>query len=733
MTMNLIEVKENVFHLHNGLISYILSVEDGGLLAHLYFGKYVNQYHGERHYPRMDRSHSGNLPEATDRLFSKDTLLQEYSGNNTGDNRLPACVIRTANGARTVDFRYVGYQIINGKPNISGLPHAYVENDQEAQTLVVTMRDATIDAKLVLYYTIYRDRQVITRHVELKNESSSSFSIEKIASMQMDLPKQNLDVISLPGSYARERQIERQPLRRGLTQFESRRGSSSHHMNPFVALVAPNTNEFDGEALGVMLVYSGNHQMSLESDQVHQTRLMAGISDYNFDWQLADGATFTTPEVLMTYTDHGLNGMSQAFHSLLRERVATSKHKLTDRPIVINNWEATYFDFNTAKLKQIIDSAASCNIEMFVLDDGWFGHRDNDKTSLGDWFVNTQKLPGGLEEVADYTHDKGMQFGLWFEPECISEDSDLYRQHPDYVLGVPNRGRTISRDEYVLDFSRPEVVDNIYQQMTKILDHVSVDYIKWDFNRNLTEVFSNTVTPEHEGETTHRYVLGLYSLMEKLTKRYPDILFEGCSGGGGRFDDGIMYYMPQSWPSDNNDPIERLKIQYGTSLAYPISAITAHVGTSPDELLGRYTSMDMRGAVAASGTLGYELDTSKLAKEDTDKIREQVSFYKQHRHLIQYGNFYRLESPFESNHVAWMFVSPDQNEVLLFNFVVLSQIQNDFHLTKLIGLDANKQYTDTESQMQFGGDELMNVGLYDQPIQSSDFSANIRYFIVKNK
>ncbi|MCT3399988.1 alpha-galactosidase [Lentilactobacillus hilgardii] len=722
---------QKIFHLHNGDISYIISVEQGGLLSHLYFGRYVSDYHGGRKYPRMDRGHSGNLPGSKDRTFSKDTLLQEYTGNNTGDYRNPACIFENTDGSRTVDMRYVDFEIVDGNPDLIGLPHSYVVNDDEAETLVIYMADATTLMTTKLFYTIYRNFPIVTRHVEVQNDSDNNIMIDKIASMQMDLPKQELDVISLPDSYARERQVQRQRIRRGTLQFESRRDSSSHQMNPFIALTEPKTDEFSGAAIGLMLVYSGNHQFNIERDQSNQTRITIGISDYGFEWQLASGESFITPEVIMSYTDNGLNKMSNTLHKLLRNRVARGKYMHQQRPILINNWEATYFDFNADKIQNILDSAAPLGIEMFVLDDGWFGHRNDDKSSLGDWFVNKNKLPKGLKDISNRVHQKGMSFGLWFEPECISEDSNLFKMHPEYVLGVPGRPRTVSRDQYVLDFSRQDVIDNIYQQMSKILDNVPIDYIKWDFNRNLTEVFSEALSVEKQGEVSHKYVLGVYQLMNRLTQDYPNILFEGCSGGGGRFDAGILYYMPQSWPSDNNDPIERLKIQYGTSLAYPISSITSHVGASPDELLGRFTSLYTRGAVASSGTLGYELDVSKLSDQEKDEIEEQINFYKAHRQLVQYGHFYRLESPFESEHVSWMFVSQDAKQALLFNFTVLAEVQSDFHLTKLCGLNPEFQYREEKTGEIFGGDELMNIGLYDEPIQNRDFSATIRFFQAK--
>lgn len=720
--------QQRVFHLKNKEISYLFSVEEGNILSHLYFGPAIRNYHGERRYPRVDRGFSGNLPGSMDRTYSKDDLLQEYSGNNTGDYRVPAIIIKTENGSRLTDFRYKSYKILPGKPKLAGLPASYVKSDKEAETLEITLVDETIGAQLILSYTIYNERPVITRNARLVNTSNQELRIEKIASMQLDLTKHDYDVISVPGQYALERQPERQELRRGITEFSSRRNSSSHHMNPFVAVVDKNTDEFQGNALGVLLVYSGNHQFTLEKDQIDQIRLITGINDYNFEWVLEPGKDFQTPEAIMGFSQRGLNGMSQVFHKLLRDRVARGKYQYADRPIVINNWEATFFDFDDKKLDQIIDEAKPLGIEMFVLDDGWFGHRNDDNSSLGDWFVNQDKLSGGLKRVADRTHEHGMKFGLWFEPEMISVDSKLYKEHPDYALHEPNRGMTLSRNQLVLDFSRKEVVDNIYNQMCLILDKVPLDYIKWDFNRNLTEVFSSVADAEHQGEVSHRYVLGLYDLMERLVTRYPNILFEGCSGGGGRFDAGILYYMPQSWPSDDTDAVERLKIQYGTSLTYPISSMTAHVSVSPNQQTGRSTSFKMRGDVAMSGVFGYELDLADLTEEDRQMVKEQIKFYKAHRHLIQYGDFIRLESPFDSNTVAWEFVSPDKSEALLFMFKQLHTNRFEINNTKMAGLDPTIDYHDEMTDKTYGGDELMNVGLFRDPTHTGDFTSEVHYF-----
>ncbi|KGH70497.1 alpha-galactosidase [Oenococcus oeni S25] len=720
-----------VFHLSNNQISYLMSVEEGNLLAHLYFGKRVGHYSGERLNPRFDRSFSGNLPGSLDRTYSKDTLLQEWSGNNTGDYRAPAVIIRDENGARQTDFRFQSYKIIDGKPELKNLPHAYVKDDSEAQTLIVNLLDENLACEVELSYSIYNDRPIIARSAKLINKGRHILHIEKIASMQIDFPKSDFQVISLPGAHARERQIERQTLHHGLTQFESRRGTSSHHMNPFIALIHPSTTEFNDEAIGIQLVYSGNHQETLERDYIDQTRVLAGINQYDFDWKLRAGDSFQTPEALIVYSSSGLNGMSQTYHRLLRERVARGKYQFAQRPIVINNWEATFFDFDTEKIQKILDNAAPLGIEMFVLDDGWFGHRDDDNSSLGDWFEHATKLRGGLKALSQQVHDRKMKFGLWFEPEMISEDSELYKKHPDYALQVPGRGMTPSRGQYVLDFSRKEVVDNIFNQMTKILDNVDIDYVKWDMNRHLTEVYSTELPADRQGEVSHRYVLGVYDLAQRITSRYPDILFEGCSGGGGRFDAGMLYYFPQSWTSDNTDAVARLKIQYGSSLSYPVSSMTAHVSVSPNQQTGRQTSFEMRGDVAMAAVFGYELNLADLSDKEKEIVKSQIKFYKKHRQLIQYGDFIRLKSPFDGNQTAWEFVSPDKKELLLYRYKLISQAQPEFTLTKLAALDPDKIYL-ADDKKRYAGDELMNIGLYDTPIQLADWTSRVDYFQAEN-
>lgn len=722
-----VDEKEKVFHLHNSKISYIFSVEDGGTLSHLYFGKRVNNYHNEMKYPRVDRGFSGNLPGSLDRTFSRDTLPKEYSSAGEMDYHTPATIVRQENGSNSLFLKYKTYRVVAGKPDLKGLPHSWVKSDDEAQTLIITLEDEVTKLEYDLFYTIYRDRSVIARSVKVKNTGKDAVNLEKVASMQVDFVNRDLETITLPGAHANERHLEREKISQGIHVFSSHRGTSSHQMNPFLTLVDLSTTEFQGDAYGFALVYSGNHKFEVERDQIDQIHLNIGINDFNFSWKLKSDDEFQTPEVLMVYSDHGLNQMSQTFHSLIHDRIMRSKFKDQLRPILVNNWEATYFDFNEDKLKPIVDEAKKLGIEMFVLDDGWFGHRDDDNSSLGDWKVYKKKFPNGLEHFADYVHDQGLKFGLWFEPEMISIDSDLYKAHPDYLMHVPGRKPSPSRNQYVLDLGRKEVRDNIFDQMTKILDKVQIDYIKWDMNRHLSDIYQADLPADEQGEVYHRYILGFYDLLDRLVTRYPNILFEGCSGGGGRFDAGAAYYTPQIWASDNSDAIARLAIQYGTSLVYPQSMMTSHVSVSPNEQNGRITPFNTRGLVAMWGDLGYELDLTKLSAEDAENVKKQIEQYKKIRQITQYGKFYRLKSPMDSNQCAWMTVSEDKEEAVVTVVNVLSYAQPYLTKTKLMGLDPQKQYENVETHEVFGGDELMNMGFYDQ-VAHKDFTAKMYHF-----
>ena len=719
--------KNKVYHLHNDQISYLLSIEDGKTLAHLYFGKAIKEYHGQLRYPRVDRGFSGNLPGSLDRTFSRDSLPKEYSTAGEMDYHTPAAVVRQKDGSNALFLTYEGYKIVDGKPDLKGLPHSFVENKDEAETLIVTLIDEKSKVKFELSYTIYRDRPVITRSVRVVNDGNDAVNIEKVASMQIDFVDRNFESITLPGAHAHERRVERSKINQGIHVYASHRGTSSHQMNPFLALVDPETIECTGDAYGFAFVYSGNHKFEVEKDQFAQTHVNIGIDDFNFNWELKPEASFQTPEVLMVYSDQGLNKMSQAFHSLIHDRVIRSKYKDQARPILVNNWEATYFDFNEDKLKPIVDDAKEMGIEMFVLDDGWFGHRDDDNSSLGDWKVFKKKFPNGLDHFADYVHQQGLKFGLWFEPEMISIDSDLYKKHPDYLMHVPGRTPSPSRNQYVLDLGRKEVRDNIFDQMDQILSSNKINYIKWDMNRHLSDIYEADLPSSRQGEVYHRYVLGLYDLLERIVDKYPDLLIEGCSGGGGRFDAGMAYYNPQIWASDDSDAIDRLSIQYGTSLVYPQSMMTSHVSVSPNEQNGRITPFNTRGVVAMWGDLGYELDLTKMSKEDRQAVKEQVAEYKKIRKVTQYGTFYRLKSAQTSNQCAWETVSLDKNETVLSVVRVMASAQPDLTKTKLVGLDPQKHYEDQETHEVYGGDELMNLGLYD-PVERGDFKAKMYHF-----
>ena len=725
----LFDEKSRVFHLRNTFLSYLIKIEESNVLAHIYFGKPVKQYKDNKNYPRRDRGFSGNIPLNPDRSLSKDTLPQEYSSHGSMDFRTPASIIQRKNGSDLLDLRYDSHYITDGKPDIEGLPQTYVLDKSEAQTLVISLKDRETAIYFDLFYTIFSDRAVITRSVKIRNETRETIKLEKAASFQLDFAHTRRfdEVIALPGAHVNERQISRQSLLSGTKVFESRRGTSSHHMNNFIALVHHHTTENTGEAIGLQFVYSGNHSFELEKDQINQLRVVGGINSHRFSWELNAGQSFQTPEMILSYSSQGLNKMSQIHHELLRERIARGRHQFAERPILVNNWEATYFDFNSEKIKAIIDEAKELGIEMFVLDDGWFGKRDADNSSLGDWFEYEGKLTNGLREIADYAHSKGLKFGLWFEPEMISVDSELYRTHSDFLMQEPGRMPSASRSQHVLDFTRLDVRQTIEKQMRKILDTIPLDYIKWDMNRSLSDVYSITLDPQRQGEVAHRYMLGLYELLEHLITDYPEILWEGCSGGGGRFDAGFIYYMPQSWTSDNTDAVERMKIQYGTSLAYPISSITAHVSAVPNHQTDRSTSLKTRGETAMSAVFGYELDLTKLSPEEKKQVKDQIISYQTIRPVIQYGHYYRLASPFEENIAAWMFVSPKQDEAIVFLGRILASAQPAFHEVYLMGLDDEALYQEQTSKRIFSGAELMTVGLYFPDFQG-DFQTELLHF-----
>ncbi|WP_371915975.1 alpha-galactosidase [Paenibacillus sp. P3E] len=565
-----------------------------------------------------------------------------------------------------------------------------------------------------------------TRTAEFVNDGQAPLQLLRALSTSVDFPAGDMDMIYLSGAWSREGRLTRRQLEQGSTSIESRRGMSSHQHNSFAALAKRGTDERQGEVYGFSLVYSGGFEAVAEVDSFGMTRLTMGVNSFDFSWRLEAGESFQTPEAVMVYSGQGLGEMSRTYHRLYRTRLSRGEYRDKERPILVNNWEATYFDFNTDKLEAIAAEGAKLGIELFVLDDGWFGKRDADNSSLGDWVEDLRKLPGGLSDLAARVNGHGLKFGLWVEPEMISPDSDLYRSHPDWCLHVPGRRRSELRWQLVLDYTREEVREYIFESLSRIFSSVPVAYIKWDMNRCLTEIGSAQLPPERQGETAHRYVLGLYELLERLTSAYTHILFESCCSGGGRFDPGMLYYMPQTWTSDDTDAVERLKIQYGTSLVYPVSSMGAHVSAVPNHQVGRITPLSFRGDVAMSGNFGYELDLTKFTPEEKELVKVQVANYKGIRSLVQQGNLYRLQSPFEGNETAWMFVSDDQREALVYYFRVLAEPHPPRRSLLLSGLNPELDYRLADSGEVYGGDRLMQAGLALPEIQRDFVSGCFR-------
>ncbi|MCM3693566.1 alpha-galactosidase [Neobacillus niacini] len=714
------------FHLKAKDTSYVLGVLRDGYLVHYYWGKGIGEYRHANFLQFVDRGFSGNpYQQKDDRTFSLDTLPQEYPQYGNTDFRKPAYQVQLENGSTVSDLRFVSHKIFQGKAPLEGLPATYVEGAEEAETLEITMEDTLIGLKVILSYTVFEQLNVIIRSVRFVNEGLESVKLLQALSVNVDFRDADFDFLHLHGAHVKERHIERKPLRHGIQSVESTRGASSHQHNPFIALLRKDTTEDSGEVYGFNFVYSGNFLAQAEVDQFSNTRVTMGINPFDFSWKLDAGESFQAPEVVMVYSSEGLGDMSRTYHELYRTRLVRGTYRDKERPILVNNWEATYFDFNEDKILEIAKAGNELGIELFVLDDGWFGKRDDDRSSLGDWFVDHKKLPNGLNALASNVKDMGLEFGLWFEPEMISVDSDLYREHPDWCLNVPGRSRSESRNQLILDFSREDVCEEITKRVCDILASAPISYVKWDMNRHMTEIGSALLPADRQRETAHRYMLGLYKVMDKITTSFPEVLFESCSGGGGRFDPGILYYMPQTWTSDNTDAVSRLQIQYGTSLVYPIVSMGAHVSAVPNHQVHRSTSMEMRGDVAMSGNLGYELDLTKLSEEEKEIVKQQVASYKEIRRLIQFGDFYRLKSPFEGNETAWLFSNKEKTEAMVFYFRVLAEAAAPFAFLKLKGLDVTKHYQVMGTDNVYGGDELSYAGLTIPAELKGDFRSHV--------
>jgi alpha-galactosidase len=660
----------------------------------------------------MDRSHCGNPNEAEkDRTFSMDTQLQEYSTFGMGDFRISCLDVINKDGSCAADLRYKSYKIMDGKYQLEKLPSVYETERITMQTLIITCIDIVTNLEVELYYGVVEEYDVITRAAKISNLGKDKIELLKAFSTCLEFPNSHFDLIHFYGKHSLEREFDRTPVGHAKLSVESMRGLSSHQHNPFVILADRSATETNGECYGFSFLYSGNFQAQVEVDQIGQTRFAMGIHPAFFRYEVKPGEIFTTPEVAMSYSSEGLQKLSHNFHKLIRNNLCRGKYKDTRRPILINNWEATYFNFNTEKLVLIAKEAAELGIEMLVMDDGWFGKRDDDFSSLGDWVVNTNKLGTTIKELADRVNAVGCKLGMWFEPEMVNEDSDLYRKHPDWCLHIPNRPMTRCRYQIVLDLTREEVRAYIYNSIAAILNSANVEYIKWDFNRSIAEVWSGMKDENHQGQVFHDYILGLYEILERLNNDYPQVLIEGCSSGGGRFDAGMLYYEPQIWCSDNTDAFDRLKIQYGTSFGYPISAVGSHVSAVPNHQTGRTTPFHTRGVVAMAGTFGYELDVNKLLTNEKEEIREQVELYKRNYELINSGDYYRLTSPYENtDFTSWQTVSTDKTQSLLSVVYHQSHGNSNFYKVLLRGLDENALYQINGEDKKYSGAALMYAG-----------------------
>ena len=692
--------------------TYQMGIAEHGFLLHLYYGPKAE---GDMSYLLIayDRGFSGNPYDAgNDRTFSMDTFPLEYPCYGNGDYRSPAFNVKNEQGVYGADLRYKTHSVTKGKYSIPGLPAVYADGASDAYTVNVILEDALLGIEVTLRYGVLPELDVITRSAVIKNTGNHLLYLTKVYSAAMDFLNGNFDILHFHGRHAMERMEERVPVIFGNQSFGSRRGTSSHQQNPFFILADSETTEDCGSCYGMSMLYSGNFKFEVEKDQIGQTRMEMGMLDEMFEYPLEQGKEFYTPEVAMAYSQNGLTSLSHLYHKLIRYHVCRGKYKTSRRPILINNWEATYMDFNGDKIVDIAKQAAELGVEMLVLDDGWFGNRNSDNSGLGDWVVNEEKMGGPLSEIANKINQMGMKFGLWIEPEMVSEDSHLYRTHPDWAFTIPGRRPVRGRNQLVLDFSRKEVVDYIFDSVSKVIDSANIAYIKMDMNRSICDVYTAVEQKQNYGKIMYEYVLGVYDFLERLIQRYPDLLIEGCSGGGGRFDAGMLYYTPQIWCSDDTDAIERIQIQHGTSFGYPVSAVGSHVSAVPNHQTGRVTSINTRSVVAMAGSFGYELDLNLLSEEEKEEVKQQIEDYKKYWNLIHNGTYYRLHNPL-TNHefAAWEFTSEDKNECLL-NIVTLTTHANaPVNYVKCKGLHPDKMYRNEKDNQIYNGNALMYAGL----------------------
>lgn len=707
------DTQNNIFTLHTTNTTYQMKADSYGYLLHLYYGPRTM---GNMEYLLTYVKHglSGN-PYAVgmNRAYSLDVLPQEYPTLGTGDYRVHALNVADAEGVECCNLTFRDYEISKGKYTLPGLPAVWAAED-EADTLKITLRDEIGIVEVQLMYGVLEKEDIITRAVIIKNTGRENITIKKAAAAALDFVSGDFDVISFYGKHNMERMLQRQPLGHGTFSVGSSRGTSSHQYNPGVILADREATEDAGSCYGMLFLYSGSFLCEVEKDQYDQTRFLMGLGTEQFDYPLTPGGELIVPEAVLSYSAEGLSGLSRQYQSCIRDHVCRGKYAHTRRPVLINSWEAAYFDFNGDTITNLAKEAAALGIDMVVMDDGWFGRRNDDNSSLGDWTVNEEKLGGTLAQLVDRVHEEGMKFGIWFEPEMVNEDSDLYRTHPDWAIRIPGRKPVRSRNQLVLDFSRKEVRDAIYDQVCSVLDQCEIDYVKWDMNRSLCDVYA--------GNVTYDYVLGLYEFLEKIVTRYPNLLIEGCSSGGGRFDAGMMYYTPQIWCSDNTDAINRVKIQYGTSFFYPSSVVGSHVSAVPNHQTGRSVSLNTRGVVAMAGTFGYELNPALMSEEEKNIVKQQVLTYKKYESLICEGTYYRLSSPFTEPFAAWMSVSGDKKQALV-SVVRLEAEGNAASMyLKCKGLNPNAVYQEENTGVLYDGAALMGAGLV-LPRAKSEYEA----------
>ena len=698
-----------IFYLDGKSITYAFYINPIGYPEHLYLGSRIG--HDAITYTRAIGARSKNAtPPGRDDLDASEYTYNrcgaELAFFGTGDFREPAVQVQNAAGDRLSDLLYVGHEILPEKPKMAGMPSM-----SGGETLLLHLRDAVSAFGADLYYTVYPDCDVIARRVVYRNGGKADVTLRRAYSFSMGLPTGEYEFLSLYGSWARERQIERIPLHHGVVSVDSKRTSSSAPLNPFVAVTEKGTTETKGEVFGFSLVYSSSFVLKAEVTANGEAMVTGGINDFDFSWHLAAGETFETPEIVIAYSDEGLGGMSRAYHDAYRTYLINPRYVHAHRPLVVNNWEATYMRFDNEKLIALADAAAGTGIDTFVLDDGWFGARNEDNAGLGDWVVNTDKLKGGLTRIIDHVHEKGMQFGLWFEPEMVNEDSDLYRAHPDYAIKAPDRAPCYGRHQFVLDLTRADVRDYIVNAVNRVLDENDIAYVKWDYNRNVTESFSVGRAPARQCEFAHRYALGLYDICERIILTHPHVFFEGCASGGGRFDGGMLYYFPQIWTSDNTDGFDRARIQWGTSLCYPLSAMSCHVSTCPNHQTGRNTPLETRAAIASLGAFGYELDLTKLSEEEKKQVRQQIGAYQQVQDLILGGDLYRISDPFASEYFCELVVSKDKSKAYVVGERVRGRAYDTPRRVRLKGLNENKQYHITQLNVTASGKALKQAGV----------------------